>query len=74
MILPDIVDNLVNDTLQTSLPHFGPELALCVTIVLMLVVRILPVIRLIPFVRIRLGRFGRRLSDGLAHGRHGLME
>jgi NADH-quinone oxidoreductase subunit N len=38
--LQSIVDNLLNDTLQVSLPLFRPELALCATIVAMLLVRV----------------------------------
>ena len=40
MNLPSIVDTLLSDTLVTSLPLFRPELALCATIVLMLLVRV----------------------------------
>ena len=40
MNLPSIVDTLLTDTLETSLPLFRPELALCATIVLMLLVRV----------------------------------
>lgn len=35
-----IVDNLISDTVQVSLPLFRPELAICATIVLMLLVRV----------------------------------
>lgn len=40
MNLNTLVDSLLNDTLQVSLPLFRPELALCVTIVLLLLVRV----------------------------------
>ena len=40
MNLQTIIDSLISDTLQTSLPLFRPELALCATIVLMLLVRV----------------------------------
>jgi NADH-quinone oxidoreductase subunit N len=35
-----LVDNLISDTLQVSLPLFRPELAICATIVVMLLVRV----------------------------------
>ncbi len=35
-----LVDNLLSDTLQVSLPLFRPELAICATIVVMLLVRL----------------------------------
>src|SRR5690606_37755158 len=38
--LQHIVDSLLSDTLSASLPFFKPELALCGTIVLMLLVRV----------------------------------
>ena len=38
--LQQIVDSLVGNTLEGSLPYFRPELALCATIVLMLFVRV----------------------------------
>lgn len=40
MTLTTLLDNLMHDTLEVSLPAWGPELALCATIVLMLLVRI----------------------------------
>ncbi|MCH2115083.1 MAG: NADH-quinone oxidoreductase subunit N [Pirellulales bacterium] len=40
MNLSSVVDNLISDTLGSSLPLFCPELALCATIVLLLFVRI----------------------------------
>ncbi len=46
--LHTLVDSLLNDTLQTSLPLFRPELVLCATIVLLLLMRILPGGKQIP--------------------------
>ena len=40
MSLQSLVNHLMTDTLQTSLPGFMPELAICATIVVMLLVRI----------------------------------
>ena len=40
MNLQTLIDSLLSDTLQTSLPLFQPELALCGTIVLLLLVRV----------------------------------
>lgn len=40
MNLQTIVDNLLNDTLEISLPLFRPELAICATIVVLLLVRL----------------------------------
>ena len=48
MNLSSIVDNLITDTLETSLPLFWPELILCACIVLMLLLKVLPVVRMIP--------------------------
>lgn len=48
MNLHEIVDNLISDTVQTSLPRFGPELALCVTIVVLLLTRVIPLLDRIP--------------------------
>ena len=42
MNLQTLIDSLLSDTLQISLPLFRPELALCVTIVVMLLLRIVP--------------------------------
>ena len=42
MTFQSLVDHLVFDTLQVSLPLYGPELALCVTIVVLLLARIVP--------------------------------
>ncbi len=48
MNLHTLVDSLLSDTLETSLPLFRPELALCGTIVLMLLVRVFRCDRLLP--------------------------
>lgn len=40
MTLQSLVDNLTNDTLRVSLPVFRPELIICATIVIMLLVRV----------------------------------
>ena len=40
MTLPSIVNHLLDDTLRASLPVFWPELAICATIVAMLLVRL----------------------------------
>ncbi len=40
MNLQFLIDELLSDTLKTSLPLFQPELALCATIVLLLLVRV----------------------------------
>lgn len=40
MTIYELIDYLRGDTLDVSLPSFGPELALCATIVLMLLARI----------------------------------
>src|SRR2546423_15697706 len=40
MPFQSLISNLTNDTLQTSLPLFRPELIICATIVVMLLVRI----------------------------------
>lgn len=42
MNLTDAVDTLYANTAHVSIPAFGPELALCATIVLMLVARLVP--------------------------------
>ncbi|MFO0899878.1 MAG: NADH-quinone oxidoreductase subunit N [Pirellulales bacterium] len=52
MSLDDLVNPLVRDTLEISLPRFRPELALCATIVAMLLVRIF----VDPLVRRSIGR------------------
>ena len=43
-----LIENLLTDTLDVSLPLFGPELILCATIVLMLLVRVFRGGELIP--------------------------
>jgi NADH-quinone oxidoreductase subunit N len=40
--LQTLIDSLLSDTLQTSLPLYKPELALCGTIVLLLLARVFP--------------------------------
>lgn len=40
MTLQALIDNLTNDTLRVSLPLFRPELIVCATIVIMLLVRV----------------------------------
>jgi NADH-quinone oxidoreductase subunit N len=46
--LQTIIDSLISDTVQRSLPLFGPELALCITIVVLLLARVIPLLDLIP--------------------------
>ena len=41
MSFPQLIDRMLHDTVATSLPAFWPELAVCATIVLVLLVRIL---------------------------------
>jgi NADH-quinone oxidoreductase subunit N len=53
--LPSIVDKLLSDTLETSLPLFRPELVLCATIVLMLLVRVFHGGQYLPSFLIALG-------------------
>ncbi|MBL9163551.1 MAG: NADH-quinone oxidoreductase subunit N [Planctomycetaceae bacterium] len=48
MNLHTLIDSLINDTLQKSLPLFGPELVLCATIVVLLLARVLPLLDRIP--------------------------
>lgn len=43
-----LIDLLIDDTLVTSLPNFKPELILCATIVVMLLVRIVRLGQLLP--------------------------
>ena len=43
-----LIDSLLSDTLQLSLPLFWPELVLCATIVFLLLVRIIPGGRHVP--------------------------
>jgi NADH-quinone oxidoreductase subunit N len=53
--LHTLVDSLVSDTLEVSLPLFRPELVLCATIVLMLLIRIFPGGNRIPAFLLALG-------------------
>ena len=55
MNLHTLVDSLLSDTLQLSLPLFRPELALCATIVLMLLLRVIPGGSKIPSFLLALG-------------------
>lgn len=48
MNLHTLIDSLISDTLQKSLPLFGPELVLCATIVVLLLARVLPLFDRIP--------------------------
>ncbi len=48
MNLQTLTDWLIRDTLHKSLPRFGPELVLCVTIVALLLARVLPLLNRIP--------------------------
>ncbi|QDS98712.1 NADH-quinone oxidoreductase subunit N [Adhaeretor mobilis] len=48
MNLQSIINSLVSDTVNTSLPLFKPELVLCVTIVVMLLFRVLPLLDKVP--------------------------
>ena len=48
MNLHTLVETLLNDTLEVSLPVFGPELVLCGTIVLMLLTRVVRLERVLP--------------------------
>jgi NADH-quinone oxidoreductase subunit N len=43
-----IVESLIRDTLESSLPNFRPELILCATIVVLLVARVFPLVNRIP--------------------------
>lgn len=59
MNLQTVTESLIQDTLQVSLPHFAPELVLCVTIVVLLLTRVLPLLNRIP-------PFGIALAGALA--------
>ena len=48
MNLQTIVNSLISDTVQLSLPLFRPELALSVTIVVLLLTRVIPLLDRIP--------------------------
>jgi NADH-quinone oxidoreductase subunit N len=46
--LQSLVDALISDAVQTSLPRFTPELVLCGTVVALLLSRVIPLANLIP--------------------------
>jgi len=46
--LHTLIDSLISDTVQKSIPLFGPELVLCATIVVLLLARVLPLVDRIP--------------------------
>ena len=46
--LHTLVNSLISDTVDKSLPLFGPELVLCATIVLLLLARVIPLLDRIP--------------------------
>lgn len=48
MNLQTLIDSLITDTVQTSLPLFRPELMLCATIVVMLAAKVFPLLDRIP--------------------------
>lgn len=48
MNLHTLIDSLISDTVQKSIPLFGPELVLCATIVVLLLARVLPLLDRIP--------------------------
>ncbi|HEX6963421.1 MAG TPA: NADH-quinone oxidoreductase subunit N [Lacipirellula sp.] len=48
MNLQTLIDSLISDTLQRSLPLFRPELVLCITIVVLLLARVFPLLDRIP--------------------------
>ncbi|MBX3425415.1 MAG: NADH-quinone oxidoreductase subunit N [Pirellulales bacterium] len=48
MTLQSIINALVNDAVETSLPLFRPELTLCVAIVVLLATRLIPGLNRIP--------------------------
>ena len=48
MNIEQLIDGLLADTINRSIGHFLPELALCVTIVLLLLVRLVNIDRLVP--------------------------
>jgi len=68
--LTDLIDSLLTDTLEDSLPLFRPELALCGTIVLMLLVRVVKGGRYVP--PFLLALIGSVVALGLALPREGL--
>ena len=48
MNLHTLIDSLISDTVQKSIPLFGPELVLSATIVVLLLARVLPLLDRIP--------------------------
>jgi NADH-quinone oxidoreductase subunit N len=46
--LQTLIDSLISDTVQKSLPLFKPELVLCATIVVLLLARVFPLLDRIP--------------------------
>lgn len=48
MLFSQLITKLIQDTTEKSLPLFGVELCLCVTIVLMLLVRLFAADRVLP--------------------------
>jgi NADH-quinone oxidoreductase subunit N len=46
--LQTLIDSLISDTVQKSLPLFKPELVLCATIVVLLIARVFPLLDRIP--------------------------
>lgn len=51
----DLIEKLIDNTLETSLGHFYPELVLSVTIVLMLLCRLFPIIDRFPTALLAIG-------------------
>ena len=71
MTFQSLINNLTNDTLQISLPLFRPELIICATIVVMLLVRVFSLgYKLDPFWLALLGAISvwRRLPERRASG------
>lgn len=48
MVFTQLIDNLIQETTRHSLPYFGAEICLCLTIVLLLLLRLFSVDRWIP--------------------------
>ena len=48
MSFGNLLQQLVDETTKTSLCHFAPELTICVTIILMLLMRLVSLDRWIP--------------------------
>ena len=58
MTLDAIINHLISDTVQVSLPLFWPELTLCVTMIVLLVAKIIPLVdRIDPFLLALVGSF-----------------